>query len=100
VLKVDRAFIGGVGRGGRDAALARTILALGESLGLGMVAEGVETAEQEARLRTLGCEHAQGYYFSRPVTPEVLGGLLGQRLTPLQPMQAVTAVPPALESPT
>ena len=94
VLKVDRAFVAGAARGGRDAALARTILALGESLGLGMVAEGVETAEQEARLRTLGCEHAQGYFFSRPLTPEVLAPLLERRRTHPSPLPALAEPEP------
>ena len=50
-----------------DEAIARTIVALGNSLGLAVIAEGVETAEQKARLATLGCFYYQGYHFSRPV---------------------------------
>jgi EAL domain-containing protein (putative c-di-GMP-specific phosphodiesterase class I) len=67
VLKLDKAFVDGVAGGGKDAALARAILALGDALGLRTVAEGVETAEQRGFLEGLGCQAAQGYLFSRPV---------------------------------
>ncbi len=69
VLKIDRVFVDGLRRGGSDAALARTIVALGGSLGLRTVAEGVETAEQAAELRAMGCPYAQGYLFARPLPP-------------------------------
>jgi len=72
VLKLDKAFVGGVAGGGKDAALARAILALGDALGLRTVAEGVETAEQRGYLLGLGCQSGQGYLFSRPVGPERL----------------------------
>ena len=67
VIKVDRAFVARVGAGGRDAALARTIVALGEALGLRTVAEGIETAAQEEQLRALGCELGQGFHYARPM---------------------------------
>lgn len=67
VLKIDKSFIDGIAKGGSDAALTRTILALGEMLGLRTLAEGVETPEQCAELRALGCRFAQGYLFSRPL---------------------------------
>lgn len=66
VLKIDKAFVDGVARGGADAALARTIIALGQTRGLRTVAEGVEHEEQRAALATLGCTLAQGYLFARP----------------------------------
>jgi len=68
VLKIDRAFVEGVARGGSDAALARTIIALGDTLGLQTVAEGVEDVAQRDQLRLLGCQLGQGYLFSRPLT--------------------------------
>jgi EAL domain-containing protein (putative c-di-GMP-specific phosphodiesterase class I) len=49
---------------------------MGRALGVHVVAEGVETEEQAARLRTLGCKLAQGYLFSRPVAPEAVRALL------------------------
>ncbi len=70
ILKIDKAFVDGVGRGGSDAALARTIVALGEMLELHCVAEGVEDDEQRCHLQALGCEFGQGYLFARPLSPE------------------------------
>jgi diguanylate cyclase (GGDEF)-like protein len=67
-LKIDRAFITDVARGGRDAALAAAIITLGSELGLQVVAEGVETQEQSDFLIGRGCALQQGYLFSRPVS--------------------------------
>ena len=67
VLKVDKTFVDGITHGGSDAAIIRTILALGEMLGLRTLAEGVETQEQALILRSLGCRFAQGYLFSTPL---------------------------------
>jgi EAL domain-containing protein (putative c-di-GMP-specific phosphodiesterase class I) len=72
VLKIDKSFVDGVARGGHDAALARTIVALGEMLALRTVAEGIEHETQRAQLRLLGCELGQGYLFARPLTPDAL----------------------------
>ena len=66
-IKIDRAFVNKVATDDHDRALVRTILAMGESLGLEVVAEGVETIEQLAVLTQLGCSHVQGYLISRPV---------------------------------
>jgi diguanylate cyclase (GGDEF)-like protein len=67
VLKVDRAFIDGLGQDERKTRVVGTIADLAESLGLGVVAEGVETTEQLAWLRRLGVADGQGYLFSRPI---------------------------------
>ncbi len=67
LLKIDKAFVDGVARGGADAALARTIIALGETRGLRTLAEGVEYTDQQAALVELGCTLAQGYLFARPI---------------------------------
>jgi EAL domain-containing protein (putative c-di-GMP-specific phosphodiesterase class I) len=66
-LKIDRAFIIDAARGGRDGALAAAIITLGNELGLQVVAEGVETAEQSEFLLSRGCAMQQGYLLSRPV---------------------------------
>lgn len=67
-LKIDRSFIDGVEReGSQEAAIVRAAIALAASLGLTVVAEGVETLFQMEALRDLGCELAQGYLFSRPL---------------------------------
>jgi EAL domain-containing protein (putative c-di-GMP-specific phosphodiesterase class I) len=69
-LKIDKAFVDQVARGGNDAALARTIVALGDTLQLRTIAEGIEELEQHAELLALGCEMGQGYLFSRPLDAE------------------------------
>jgi diguanylate cyclase (GGDEF)-like protein/PAS domain S-box-containing protein len=69
-LKIDRSFIKDISVNRNSAAIARTIVLLAQNLGLGVVAEGVETHEQLAFLRTLRCKEAQGYFFSRPVPAE------------------------------
>ncbi|MEP4193462.1 MAG: EAL domain-containing protein, partial [Sneathiella sp.] len=70
VLKIDKSFIDGVMVNAKDAAIARTIISLGENLGMEVLAEGVENLEQVAFLKEAGCHQAQGYVFSRPVPAE------------------------------
>jgi diguanylate cyclase (GGDEF)-like protein/PAS domain S-box-containing protein len=65
-LKVDGSFVRGLGRDGNATAIVRSILTLGEELGLFVVAEGIETAEQHDRLRAMGCTLGQGYFYGRP----------------------------------
>ena len=71
-IKIDRAFVQGVADNASDRALVRTIVAMGTSLGLDMVAEGVETLEQMRVLSELGCMKAQGYLISRPVPADAM----------------------------
>lgn len=66
-LKIDRSFVSGMGDGMEATQIAATIIALAHSLDLSVVAEGVETRGQADILRGLGCDHAQGYLFSRPL---------------------------------
>jgi diguanylate cyclase (GGDEF)-like protein/PAS domain S-box-containing protein len=77
-LKIDRSFTNAIGKGGDSMEIVRTILPMASSLRLNVIAEGVETAEQLAILRELRCEFAQGYYFSKPVTADEAGILLGK----------------------
>ncbi len=90
ILKIARELIGAPGEAEREAwAFAKAILALGRSLGLTVVAEGIETDEQLRMLRRLGCELGQGYLFGRPATAKEIEaqliegatGPLGQRVT-------------------
>ncbi|PYQ55493.1 MAG: hypothetical protein DMF78_01795 [Acidobacteria bacterium] len=75
-LKIDRSFLaGGHGRP-HKAEIIRTIVALGHDLGLEVVAEGIETPAQLAELREMGCDHGQGYLFSRPVDAAAAGAML------------------------
>jgi EAL domain-containing protein (putative c-di-GMP-specific phosphodiesterase class I) len=77
VLKVDKAFVDGLGGGDpRAQAIPKAVVAMARDLGMTTVAEGVETPEQGDELAALGCEQAQGYYFSRPQPPEVISELL------------------------
>ena len=69
VLKIDKAFVGHVGADGSRRSLARMIVALGDALSLRTIAEGVERPEQVAALSSMGCSYAQGFFYSRPVTP-------------------------------
>jgi diguanylate cyclase (GGDEF)-like protein/PAS domain S-box-containing protein len=67
-LKIDQSFVRNIHRDAGNAAIARTIITLGKSLGLEVLAEGVETNAECAWLQAAGCELAQGYLFSRPMT--------------------------------
>jgi EAL domain-containing protein (putative c-di-GMP-specific phosphodiesterase class I) len=64
-MKIDRSFVAGMGTDVRDAAIVRHSIDLGRSLGLRVVAEGVESAEDHALLAEMGCDHGQGFHFSR-----------------------------------
>ncbi len=66
-LKVDRSFVSRMGDTDEDAAIVRTIIMLSHTLGMDVVAEGIETTNQQAKLRALGCEYGQGYLFSKPL---------------------------------
>jgi EAL domain-containing protein (putative c-di-GMP-specific phosphodiesterase class I) len=66
ILKIDKSFVDAVGTGSAEPALARAIIALGESLGLTTVAEGIERETQRTELVGLRCELGQGYLFARP----------------------------------
>jgi EAL domain-containing protein (putative c-di-GMP-specific phosphodiesterase class I) len=70
VLKIDRSFVMDADRDEEDAQVVRTIIALGQSLKLTVVAEGVETEAQAELLRHAGCDLAQGYLYARPMPPE------------------------------
>lgn len=71
ILKIDRSFVSGMMRDSRQMAIVETIIQLGRTLNLKIVAEGVETAEQLVMLKKMDCDEAQGYFFSPPVEAEL-----------------------------
>lgn len=79
-LKVDRSFIRELPCDAEDRAIAEAIIAMGKTLSLTIVAEGVETAEQKAFLRERACDEMQGYYFSTPVEPGEFAALLRKQM--------------------
>jgi EAL domain-containing protein (putative c-di-GMP-specific phosphodiesterase class I) len=76
ILKIDRSFVGRIGPNGEHSEIVATIVALAHNLGMRVVAEGVETAEQRDQLRALSCQYGQGYLFSRPVPPAAAEAIL------------------------
>lgn len=80
-LKVDRSFIGLMEQDSEDLAIVRTIITLGHTLNMTLVAEGVETAGQVALLKSADCQYGQGYFFSRPLSPEDATQLLKNSIT-------------------
>jgi diguanylate cyclase (GGDEF)-like protein/PAS domain S-box-containing protein len=73
-IKIDQSFVKGLGEDVEDTAIVRMIIELAHTLGLEVIAEGVETEEQVALLKEMGCDFAQGYHFSMPLPPEAASG--------------------------
>ena len=75
-LKIDRSFVGRLEEDPESAAIVSTTVALARTLGLSVTAEGVETIGQLRKIRELGCDLAQGFYFARPMASEDLPALV------------------------
>ncbi len=75
-LKIDRAFVAEMQRGSNEAAVVRSIVLLGNSLGKSIVAEGIETAEQLTLLQAMGCSAGQGFHLSHPLTAALVDTML------------------------
>ncbi len=75
-LKVDRSFVSAIKNTSENGEIVRTVVTLAKTLGLNVVAEGIETIHQLQQLRVLGCEYGQGYLFSRPIAAEEAEKLL------------------------
>ena len=76
VLKIDRSFVARMTEGDQPLQIVRTIVELARVLGMSVVAEGIETSEQDKMLQQLGCRYGQGYLYARPMPPEQLTPLL------------------------
>jgi EAL domain-containing protein (putative c-di-GMP-specific phosphodiesterase class I) len=86
-IKIDRSFVRDLPDDSEDKAIAQAIISMGKALGMTIVAEGVETTEQETFLRDHACDEMQGFLFSKPVPPRQLADLLRTGLTTSPPLQ-------------
>ncbi len=82
-LKVDQSFVRDMLEDVNDAAIVRATISLAKSIGMIVVAEGIEEAEQAARLREMGCDIGQGYHFARPMPPEEILSRYGKGELPI-----------------
>lgn len=78
-LKIDRAFITGLAHDTEDSAIVQSIVDMANTLGIGVIAEGVESPEQLHELASRGCHVVQGYLLSRPIPADAVPGFLGER---------------------
>jgi diguanylate cyclase (GGDEF)-like protein len=81
-LKIDRSFISRLVADQKSTAIANAIVSLGKTLGVSIIAEGIETAEQLEYLRNVGCPYGQGYYFAAAIDPELIDSLFESRQHP------------------
>ncbi len=79
ILKIDRSFINGLPDDNNDRAIVQAVLAMGRSLGMHVLAEGIETPAQVNALRLMGCLYGQGYHFGRPALPDTFTAALVER---------------------
>ncbi|MCU1427961.1 MAG: hypothetical protein JWL83_1961 [Actinomycetia bacterium] len=84
-VKIDRSFIMELGADNEGSTIVASVISLAHALGMEIIAEGVETIEHVAALLSLGCDHAQGFYFSRPVLPDAALALLTEGVIPVRP---------------
>jgi diguanylate cyclase (GGDEF)-like protein/PAS domain S-box-containing protein len=84
-LKIDRSFVMQTNKGGRHAAIAQAVISLGHALGLRVLAEGVETGEQQRFLERHRCDECQGYLFARPQPAAALAEALGRGILTPEP---------------
>ncbi len=87
IIKIDRSFVAELGKGSANAALVKAITALGTSMSLRTVAEGVEELAQIDELRELGCRYAQGFHFAKPLSADAFvafatASAIGRQATP------------------
>jgi len=95
-IKIDQSFVAGMCVRSQDALIIEAVITLAGSLGMSTIAEGVETREQMAALRSCGCDSVQGYLLSRPTTAELVPGMLSlvQGLAALREHQPIGSIRP------
>jgi diguanylate cyclase (GGDEF)-like protein len=93
-IKIDRSFVQDLPHDAEDRAIAQAIISMGKALGLTVIAEGVETADQAAFLREHACDEMQGYLFSKPVPPERIPDLLRSSRLLAPPLRAIEPANP------
>jgi EAL domain-containing protein (putative c-di-GMP-specific phosphodiesterase class I) len=84
-IKIDRSFVRDLPQDSEDQAIAQAIISMGKALGMTVVAEGVENAEQEAFLRAHGCDEMQGFLISKPLPARQMAELLRPMTLPVAP---------------
>jgi EAL domain-containing protein (putative c-di-GMP-specific phosphodiesterase class I) len=89
-LKIDRSFIKDIILNYQDAAIIDSIISLAHSLGLKVVAEGVEAHQQLTALEQMGCDEIQGFYFAKPMANHDFAKFLGKKNKPSQSMNSGT----------
>src|SRR3954471_11843349 len=82
-IKIDRSFVRDLPNDSEDQAIAQAIISMGKALGMTVIAEGVETVEEETFLRNHSCDEMQGFLFSKPLPAPQMADLL--RVAPLLP---------------
>jgi EAL domain-containing protein (putative c-di-GMP-specific phosphodiesterase class I) len=75
-LKIDRSFVAGLGEDAENTAIVRMVIELAHTLGMRIIAEGVESEEQAEQLREMGCDLGQGFHFAEPLPPEAASEFL------------------------
>ena len=84
-IKIDRSFVRDLSHDSEDQAIAQAIISMGKALGMTVIAEGVETVEQQEFLRSHACDEMQGFLFSKPLPPRELAELLRTASAPVSP---------------
>jgi EAL domain-containing protein (putative c-di-GMP-specific phosphodiesterase class I) len=99
VVKIDRSFVATLGDPGHSGAIANLVAEVAHRLDITSLAEGVETRDQMLRLRVLGCELAQGFYFGRPLDADAMHALLAHQQRPTSTKQRPRLVVNAVRTP-
>jgi EAL domain-containing protein (putative c-di-GMP-specific phosphodiesterase class I) len=97
-LKIDQSFVRNILRSSEDASIARTVVALGQTLGLDVIAEGVETSEHHRTLAEMGCTSYQGYYFARPMASADFDAFVVESAVTARAQSVIASADPLLSS--